>query len=104
MIKMKMIGVVLMACSIIDKKSRRRECRPEHRATDLKRRTKMKRSNLSLGRLDLSSYYFLKHSKIDISGNLRFSSEYFERRTKLEWSAIFYSESSTAWLPRRCCG
>jgi len=28
----------------------------------------MKRSSLSLGRLDLSSYYFLKRSKIDISG------------------------------------
>ena len=31
----------------------------------------MKRSSLSLGRLDLSSRYFLKRSKIDISQNTR---------------------------------
>src|SRR6266705_4948810 len=57
MIKMKTIGVVLMASSIIDKKSRRPECRPEHRATDLRGRTRRKGSSLSLGRLDLPSYY-----------------------------------------------
>jgi hypothetical protein len=33
---------------------------------------------------DFFSRHFLKRSKIDISGNLRFSSEYCERRTKLE--------------------
>ena len=48
---------MLMASSIIDKKLPRRECRQEHRATDLRRRTRVKRSSLSLGRLDLSSYY-----------------------------------------------
>src|SRR5437667_10130782 len=53
-----MIGVKLMASSIIDKKSPRRGRRAEHRATDLRWRTRMKRSSLSLGRLDLSSYYF----------------------------------------------
>jgi hypothetical protein len=58
MIKTKTIGVMLMVSSIIDKKSPRRECRPEHRATDLRRRTRMKRSSLGLGRLDLCSYYF----------------------------------------------
>jgi len=84
MIKTKMIVIVLMASSIIDKKSPRRECRPEHRATDLRRRTRMKGSSLIPEQLSLSSRYFLKRSKIDISGNLRFSSEYCERRTKLE--------------------
>src|SRR6266516_2390916 len=58
MIKMKTIGVVLMAFSIIDKRSPRPGCRPEHRVTDSRGRTRMKRSSLSLGRLDLSSYYF----------------------------------------------
>src|SRR5438093_2000241 len=52
-----MISVMLIACSVSDKKSQRREFRPEHRATDLRRRTRVKRSSLSLGRLDLSSYY-----------------------------------------------
>jgi hypothetical protein len=41
--------------------------REEHRAMDLRRRTRRKSSNLSLGRLDLSSCYYLKHLKIDIS-------------------------------------
>jgi hypothetical protein len=36
MIKTKMIGVMLMASSIIDKKSPRRGGRAEHRATDLR--------------------------------------------------------------------
>ncbi len=58
MIKMNRIGVVLIVFSIIDKRSPRPGCRPEHRATDLRPRTRMKRSSLSLGRLDLSSYYF----------------------------------------------
>ena len=60
-----------MLCSwlphFIDKKSPRPGCQAEHRAADLRRRTRMKRSSLRLGRLDLSSYYFLKCSKIDIS-------------------------------------
>jgi hypothetical protein len=64
---MNTIGVMLMAPSIIDKKSPRRGWQEEHRATDLRRRTRRKSPSLSLGRLDLSSWYFLKHSKIDIS-------------------------------------
>jgi hypothetical protein len=72
MIKTKTISVVLMVSSIIDKKSPRRGCRPEHQATDLRGRTRMKRSSLSLGRFDLSSYYFLKRSKTDISQNVKF--------------------------------
>jgi hypothetical protein len=62
-----MIGVILMASSIIDKRSLRRECRKERPTMDLRRQTRRKRSTLSLGRLNLSSCYFLKHSKIDIS-------------------------------------
>src|SRR6266446_5110537 len=104
MIKMNRIGVVLIVFSIIDKKSPRPGCQAEHRATDSRLRTRRKRSSLIPEQLSLSSRSFLKHSKIDISGNLRFSSEYCERRTKLERSAIFYSETSTAWLPQRCCG
>jgi hypothetical protein len=50
----------------------------------LRWRTRRKNPSQGLGRLHLSSRYFLKRSKIDISGNLRFSSEYCERRTKLE--------------------
>jgi hypothetical protein len=57
MINMKTIGVVLMASSIIDKKSPRPGCRAEHRATDLRERTRRKSSSLSLGRLDLPPYY-----------------------------------------------
>src|SRR6266478_3002504 len=58
MIRMKTIGVVLMASSIMDKKSPRPGCRAEHRATDLRGRTRMKRPSPSLGRSGLSSYYF----------------------------------------------
>jgi hypothetical protein len=72
MIKTKTIGVVLMASSIIDKKSPRRECRPEHRATDSRLRTRRKRSSLIPEQLSLSSRYFLKRSKIDISDNMKF--------------------------------
>src|SRR6266404_6420681 len=79
--KTKTISVALMASSIIDKKSPRPGCQAEHRATDLRRRTRRKRSSLIPEQLSLSSRYFLKHSKIDISGNLRFFSEYCERRT-----------------------
>src|SRR5438105_10108576 len=58
MIKMKTIGVVLMAFSIIDKRSPRRGSRPEHRATDSRGRTRRKRSSLIPEQLDLSSCYF----------------------------------------------
>ena len=63
----KTIGVMLMASSIIEKKSKGRENRAELRATDSKRRTRRKCSSLSPGKLNLSSRYFLKRSKIDIS-------------------------------------
>src|SRR5467141_3866373 len=70
MINMKTIGVVLMASSIIDKKSPRPGWRAEHRATDLRRQTRRKHASRTLERLDLSSRYFLKRSKIDISHNM----------------------------------
>jgi hypothetical protein len=66
MIKTRMMGVTLMT-SVIDKKSPGPGGRPEHRATDSRRQTRMTRPNLSLGGFDLSSRYFLKRSKIDIS-------------------------------------
>jgi len=71
--KTKMIGVMLIASSIIDKKSPRPGCRAEHRATDLRGRTRMKRSSLIPEQLSLSSRYFLKRSKIDISEKVRIS-------------------------------
>src|SRR6266478_6632790 len=85
---MNTIGVMVMLYSIIGKKSPRPGCRPEHPATDLRGRTRLKRSSLSLGRLDLCSRYFLKRSKIDISQNVRFcrhvepSSENLDRRVR----------------------
>jgi hypothetical protein len=72
MIRAKTIGVMLMASSIIEKKAQGRENQAERRVTDSKRRTKKKRSSQ---RLDFSSHYFLKRSKIDISQNVRFLSE-----------------------------
>jgi hypothetical protein len=70
MIKTKTISVVLMASSIIDKKSPPRGGRPEHRATDSRLRTRRKRSSLIPEQLSLSSRYFLKRSKIYISKNM----------------------------------
>src|SRR5205085_3597262 len=67
MTKMKTIGVMLMVCSITGKKSPRRARRGEHRATDSRRQTRRKHPSLSLERLNLSSHYFLKRSKTDIS-------------------------------------
>jgi len=52
---------------IIDKKSPKPAWREEHRAVDLRERTRRKNSSLSLERLDLSSCYYLKNLKIDIS-------------------------------------
>jgi len=75
MIKTNTIGVMPMASSIIDKKSPRRAWREEHRATDLRRRTPRKSPSLSHGRLDLSSWYFLKNSKIEISQKHEISCE-----------------------------
>jgi hypothetical protein len=65
MMRAKTIGVMLMASSIIEKKSQGRENRAELRATDSKRRTRRKRSSRRW--LNSSSRYFLKHSKIGIS-------------------------------------
>ena len=58
--------------SITGKKSPRRECRSGHRATDSRRQTRRKRSSLIPEQLSLSSRYFLKRSKTDILGNLKF--------------------------------
>src|SRR6266576_1264623 len=58
MIKMKTIGVVLMALSIIGKKSPRRGRRAEHQSTDSRRQTRGKHACQTLERLDLSSRYF----------------------------------------------
>jgi hypothetical protein len=79
MIKTKRIGVMLMASSIIDKKLPRPGCRAEHRATDSRLRTRRKRSSLIPEQLSLSSRYFLKRSKIDISHNAKFLSAAVER-------------------------
>jgi hypothetical protein len=69
MIKTNTIGIMLMVFSIIDKTSLRPGCRAEHRATDSRLQTRRKRSSLIPEQLSLSSRYFLKRSKIDISQN-----------------------------------
>ena len=68
---MKTIDVRLMAYSFSGKRSSGREGRRERPATDSKQRTRTKRSSLSLQQSDLSSRYILKHSKIDISRNVK---------------------------------
>jgi len=70
-----MIGVMLTACSIIDKKSPRRGTRAEHQSTDSTRQTRRKHAILIPEQLSLSSRYFLKRSKIEISRNVKFLSE-----------------------------
>jgi hypothetical protein len=75
MIKTNMIGVMLMASSIIDKKSPRRGKRAEYQSTDSRRQTRRKHASRILQRLDLSSRYFLKRSQIDISRGAKFLSE-----------------------------
>ena len=75
MIKTNMIGVMLMAPSIIDKKSPRRGKRAEHQSTDSRRQTRRKHASRTPEQLRLSSRYFLKRSKIDISRNVKFLSE-----------------------------
>jgi len=72
MIKMKTISAVLMASSIIDKKSPRPGRRAEHQSTDSRPQTRRKHASRTLERLDLSSRYFLKRSKIEISEDLGF--------------------------------
>src|SRR6266576_4813388 len=73
MIKTRMMGVTLMTL-VIGKKLPRRGGRPEHRATDSRWQTRMTRPNLSFGGFDLSSRYYLKRSKIEISHNSKFLS------------------------------
>jgi hypothetical protein len=84
MIKTSTIGIMLMASSIIEEKSPRRAWREEHRAMDLKQRTRKKSPSLSLGRLDLSSWYFLKNLKIDISQTREISWAMFWRSTRVD--------------------
>jgi len=67
MIKTNTISVVLMTSSIIDRKLPRRGRRAEHQSTDSRRRTRRKHASLIAEQLSLSSRYFLKRSKIDIS-------------------------------------
>ena len=67
----RMKTAMLMAPSIIDKKSLGRGSPTEPQATDLRQRTRRKCSILGLGKLRLSSYNFLTDSKADISTNLR---------------------------------
>src|ERR1700730_5174856 len=69
-----MIVIVLMVSSIIDKKSPRPGGRAEHRATDLRERTRRIHASLIPEQLSLSSRYFLKRSKIDISHDMKFLS------------------------------
>jgi hypothetical protein len=69
--KTKMIGVMLIAFRVTGKKSPQRGGRAEHRATDLRLRTRMKRSSLIPVQLSLSSRYFLKRLKTDISQTVK---------------------------------
>jgi hypothetical protein len=66
-----MVSVMLMASSIIDKKLPRLVNLGEHRATDSRQRTRRKHGSPTLWRLDLSSRYFLKRSKIYILQNMK---------------------------------
>jgi hypothetical protein len=65
MMRAQTIGVMLMAPSVIEKKSQGRENRAEPRATDSQRRTRRKRSSRRW--LNSSSCYFFKRLKTDIS-------------------------------------
>jgi hypothetical protein len=62
---------MLMACSVSDKKSPRRGRRAEPQSTDSRRQTRRKHASRTLERLHLSSCYFLKRSKTDISQNVK---------------------------------
>jgi len=55
---MQMISVMLMTCSVSDKKSPRRGRRVEPQSRDLRRQTRRKHASRTLERLDLSSCYF----------------------------------------------
>jgi hypothetical protein len=72
MIKMNTIGVMVMACSVIGKKSLRRERRAESQSTDWRPQTRRKHASRTLERLHLSSCLFLKQANIDISQNVKF--------------------------------
>jgi hypothetical protein len=71
--KTKMIGVMIIVSSIIDRKSQRRGKRAKHQSKDSRRQTRRKHASRTPERLDLSSCYFLKRSNIDISQNPKFS-------------------------------
>ena len=75
MIKRKSITAMLIASSIIDKKPPRPGRRAEHQLTDSRERTRRKHASRTPEQLRLSSRYFLKRSKIDISRNVKFLSE-----------------------------
>ena len=96
MIKTNRIGSMLIASPIIDKKSPRREWQQEHEATDLRWRTRRKSPGLRLGRLDLSSWYYLKHPKINISQTHEISRTMFLPSTR-RVSAVD-SEGRIIWI------
>jgi hypothetical protein len=98
MIKTKTISVVLMASSIIDKKSPRRECRPEHRAMDLRRRTRRKGSSPSFGRFDLSSSYFSQVFEDRHFRKREVSFAMLCRSTEHDWSAMSFLKTPTFYL------
>jgi len=73
----------LCVLTIIDKKSPKPAWREEHLAVDLRERTRRKKSSLSLGRLNLSSCYYLKNLKIDISQRREISCAMFLRSKRV---------------------
>jgi hypothetical protein len=87
MTKRKMIGVMLMASSIIDKNS-------PQRSMDSRRQTRTKHASRTLQRLHLSSCYFLKRSKSDISENVKFPWVYLERSSDDPRNAKLFSASN----------
>src|SRR5439155_9589314 len=99
MIKTKTIVIVLMVSSIIDKRSPRPGCRSGRRATDLRGRTRMKRSSLSLGRLDLCSYYFSQAFEDRHFRKREVSFAMLCRSTEHDWSAMSFLKTPTLiWM------
>src|SRR4029077_18486970 len=95
---------MLMACSVSHKKSPRRGRRAEPQSTDSKRQTRRKHASRTLERLDLSSCYFLKRSKVGISQNVKVLFVCVERSIQHDCSAMLVVESTAAFLFRckRC--
>jgi len=73
----------LCVLTIIAKKSPKPAWREEHLPVDLRERTRRKNSSLSLGRLDLSSCYYLKNLKNDISQRREISCAMFWRSKRV---------------------